>query len=89
MKKKNKQNSRDFDKEFDEGHTIIDFSHAIRTEGLSQLIKLPPLTIPTWLNTEIEKIAQLQANSKSAVIRQLLVEAMSLRQQRAHEQSSL
>ncbi|MBF0106393.1 MAG: hypothetical protein HQM16_13835 [Deltaproteobacteria bacterium] len=84
MKKKNKQKSKDFDKDFDEGRAIIDFSSSLRTEGLSQVIKLPPLTIPAWLNAEIEKIAQLQANSKSSVIRQLLVEALSLRGQRVH-----
>ena len=84
MKKKSKLNNKDFDKEFDSGRAAIDFSGASRTEGLSQVIKLPPLTIPAWLNAEIEKMAQLQANSKSSVIRQLLVEALSLRQQRVH-----
>lgn len=84
MKKKNKQKNKDFDKEFDNGHAVIDFSGALRTEGLSQVIKLPPLTIPAWLNVEIEKMAKLQANSKSSVIRQLLVEALSLRGQRVH-----
>lgn len=80
MKKKSKPKTKDFDKDFDEGRVTVDFSRSIRTEGLSQVIKLPPLTIPAWINAEIEKIAQLQANSKSAVIRQLLVEALSLRQ---------
>lgn len=84
MKKKNKQKTKDFDKSFDEGRAVIDFSQSLKTEGLSKVIKLPPLTIPAWLNAEIEKIAQLQANSKSSVIRQLLVEALSLRGQRVH-----
>ena len=73
MRKKNRPESKDFDKAFDEGRATIDFSKALRTQGLSQLVKLPPLTIPAWLNAEIEKRAQMQANSKSAVIRQLLV----------------
>ncbi|MBF0493357.1 MAG: hypothetical protein HQM15_11345 [Deltaproteobacteria bacterium] len=80
MKKKNKPKKKDFDKAFDEGQVAVDFSQAVPTKGLSQIIKLPPLTIPAWLNVEIEKRAQLQANSKSAVIRQLLVEALSFKQ---------
>jgi len=84
MKKRSKQKTKDFDKDFNDGRKTIDFSGALRTEGLSQVIKLPPLTIPAWLNAEIEKIAQFQANSKSAVIRQLLIEALSLRDQRVH-----
>jgi hypothetical protein len=84
MKKKSKQKNKDFDKNFDEGRAVIDFSQSLKTEGLSHVIKLPPLTIPAWINAEVEKIAQLQANSKSAVIRQLLVEALSLRGQRVY-----
>lgn len=82
MKKKSRQKKRDFDQEFDQGQIVIDFSHAVKTEGLSRVVKLPPLTITAWLNAELEKIAQLQANSKSSVIRQLLVEALSHRYQR-------
>lgn len=82
MKRKNKQKNKDFDKDFDEGRVVIDFSQSLKTAGLSQVIKLPPLTIPSWLNVKIEQMAQLQANSKSSVIRQLLVEALSLRGQR-------
>ena len=82
MKKKSRQKSKDFDNDFDDGNILIDFSQSVKTEGLSKVIKLAPLTIPTWLNLELEKIAQMQANPKSAVIRQLLVEALSLRHER-------
>ena len=32
-----------------------------------------------WLNAELERIAQLQANSKAAIVRQLLVEALPVK----------
>ncbi len=37
---------------------------------------LPPIDIPSWLALEIEKIAKLQGNTRSAVIRQLLTMAV-------------
>ena len=83
MKKKSKPKTKDFDKEFDAGRVTIDFSKAQRTEGLSQVIKLPPMTIPTWLNAEIEKLARLQANSKASVVRQLLVAAIEAKRRAA------
>ncbi len=76
MTKKNKQKTKDFDQAFDEGNISIDFSSGIPSKGLSKLVKLPPLTIPAWLNSELENISRLQSNSKSSVIRQLLVEAL-------------
>ncbi|MBU0506597.1 MAG: hypothetical protein ABII18_02170 [bacterium] len=79
MKKKNKQNKKDFDQRFDDGLETIDFSTGEITEGLSKVIKIPPMTIPAWLNAEIEKLARLQANPKTAIIRQLLVEALMSR----------
>ena len=65
MKNKSKQNSKGFDKDFDDNNILIDFSQSTHTDGLSKVIKLAPLTIPAWLNAEIESIAQMQANSKS------------------------
>ncbi|HLD44689.1 MAG TPA: hypothetical protein VJC18_04580 [bacterium] len=76
MKKKNKPKSTDFDQDFDDGKIAVDFSEGVLTKGLSHLVTLPPLTIPSWLNAELERIAQLQANTKTAVVRQLLVEAL-------------
>lgn len=84
MKKKNKLKQKDFDEAFDTGNVTIDFSQGIKTHGLSQTVKLPPLTIPTWIHAEIEKISQLQANSRSSVIRQLLAEALQHRLQNLH-----
>lgn len=76
MKKKKKQKIEAFDEAFDDGKIVLDFGRAVKTKGLSQLVKLPPLSIPAWINAELERLAQFQANSKSAVIRQLLVEAL-------------
>ena len=83
MKKKVKQKGRGFDQKFDDGDVAIDFSKAIATEGLSDLVKLPPITIPGWLAIEIESLAKLQANPRASVIRQLLVEAISKRKESA------
>ena len=79
MKKQNKQKIEDFDKEFDEGKASIDFSAGVMTQGLSKVVKLPPLSIPAWLSMEIENLSKLQANSKASVVRQLLVEAVQAR----------
>lgn len=78
--KKGKPKLEEFDRQFDEGKTEIDFSEGITTPGLSQLIKLPPMSIPAWLALEVEQLAKRQANSRTAVIRQLLVEAIEHRQ---------
>lgn len=83
MKKKDKQGLMAFDEAFDKGETTIDFRNGVVTQGLSKVIKLPPLTIPAWLALEIEQLSKTQANSKSAVIRQLLVEAVEARRHRA------
>lgn len=82
MKKKHKPGSKGFDERFDAGEAVIDFSSGTVTEGLSKAVKLPPLDIPTWLATEIERLARFQANSKASVIRQLLVEAIEARKHR-------
>lgn len=76
MKKKNKPRQKGFDAAFDEGDVGINFEQGIPTEGLSKVVRLPPLTVSAWLALEIEKISKIQANSKTAVIRQLLVEAV-------------
>lgn len=83
MKKKNKQKTGEFDRAFDDGKVSIDFSKGVKTEGLSEVVKLPPLTIPMWLAVEIENISKMQANSKAAVVRQLLVEAIQLKKRAA------
>ncbi|MCC7343405.1 MAG: hypothetical protein IT573_00600 [Deltaproteobacteria bacterium] len=86
MKKKAKlktKDSRDFDERFDAGEETIDFSSGVKTEGLSKTIKLPPMDVPAWLAAEIERLAALQANSKTSVVRQLLVEAIEARKRRA------
>lgn len=83
MKKQNKQKKKGFDKAFDEGEALVDFEQGVQTEGLSKIVKLPPLTIPAWLALEIEKISKIQANSKSSVIRQLLVEAIQAKKRAA------
>ncbi len=83
MKKKNKQKKKDFDQEFSDGKVAVDFTAGVKTSGLSRVKKLPPMTIPAWLNAEIEKISKLQANPKTAVIRQLLVEALMSRKKMA------
>jgi hypothetical protein len=83
VKKKSKRAEQGFDHEFDEGRAVIDFSRAIPTEGLSQVVKLPPIAIPAWLALEIEGLARLQANSKASVVRQLLVEAVRKRKESA------
>ena len=49
MKKDSKPKKAGFDERFDEGEEGIDFSKAIHTEGLSKIVKLPPMTIPAWL----------------------------------------
>ena len=85
MKKKIKQNKRDFDERFDEAEANIDFSSGSKNSGLSKTTKFPPLDVPNWLASEIERIAQFQANSKASVIRQLLVEAI---EQRRHKMAS-
>lgn len=82
IRKKDKQKKKDFDQRFDKGEAIIDFSSGRVTEGLSKVVKLSPLDIPSWVGLEIERIAQFQANSKSSVIRQLLVEAIENRKKR-------
>ena len=82
MKSKNKPKQKGFDEKFDSGETATDFSSGIVTEGLSKTMKLPPMDVPTWLAMEIERLAQFQANSKSSIVRQLLVEAMEARKRR-------
>ena len=76
MKKKEQQKSRDFDRDFDQGKVSIDFSQGVVTQGLSKMVKLPPMEIPSWLAIEIEKISKHQGNSRAAVIRQLLATAV-------------
>ena len=83
MKKKNKPETKDFDQAFDDGEALIDLEKGVSTEGLSKIVKLPPLTIPAWLALEIEKISKLQANSKASVVRQLLVEAIQAKKRAA------
>ena len=77
MKKKNKQNHEAFDEAFDRGELPIDFSSGVVTEGLSKVVKIPPLAIPSWMALEIDNIAKLQGNSRAAVIRQLLQESIA------------
>lgn len=79
--KKNRQKLSDFDRNFDEGKISIDFSGGVVTNGLSQVVKLSPMTIPAWLSVEIEHLSKMQANSKASVIRQLLVEAIKAKYQ--------
>ncbi|HLG19092.1 MAG TPA: hypothetical protein VI895_04655 [Bdellovibrionota bacterium] len=76
MKKRDKQDLEDFDQAFERGEVSIDFSKGLVTEGLSKMVKLPPIDIPSWLAVEIEKISKLQGNSRSSVIRQLLSAAV-------------
>ena len=83
MKKSDKRRPKDFDRQFDEGRETIDFSAGVITTGLSQVVKLPPLNIPSWLALEIARLAKIQANSKASVVRQLLVEAIEARHHRA------
>jgi hypothetical protein len=83
MKKKSRQKIEDFDKDFDEGKIAIDFGTGVITEGLSKVVKLPPLPVPGWLALEIEKLSKIQANSKASVVRQLLVEAIEARRRTA------
>lgn len=83
MKRKNRQKIGDFDEAFDKGKAPVDFRDSILTEGLSKVIKLPPLSIPAWLALEIEKLSKIQANSKSSIIRQLLVEAIQAKRKAA------
>lgn len=79
MKKKSKQKIEDFDRAFDSGRITVDFSEGVITNGLSQVVKISHLVIPLWLSAEIEMISKIQANSKSSVLRQLLVEAIEAR----------
>lgn len=79
MKKKSRQKKKDFDEEFDAGKRAVDFSKGVLTEGLSKVVKFPPMNVPAWLALEIGKMAERQANSKAAIIRQLLVEAIEAR----------
>lgn len=83
MKKRKLHAIEDFDAAFDSGEIAIDFRDGILTEGMSHLVKLPPLSIPAWLALEIETISKVQANSKSSVIRQLLVEAVDAKRKMA------
>ncbi len=83
MKKRSKLKSKDFDEQFDAGTAPIDFSGGVKTAGLSKTIKLPPMDVPAWIAAAVARIAQFQANSKTAVIRQLLVEALEARLRRA------
>ena len=80
MKKKIRLRNKDFDSDFDEGKLVVDFDGAIKTEGLSNVVKLPPMDIPLWIAIEIEAQAKLQANSKASVVRQFLVEAIRARE---------
>lgn len=82
MKKKNRQRIEDFDRAFDQGKVSIDFSSGVVTEGLSRVVMLPPLSIPAWLALEIENLSKIQANSKSSVVRQLLVEAIEAKRRK-------
>ncbi len=82
MKKKTKQSKKGFDERFDAGHAAINFSSGIVTQGLSKTIKLPPLDIPAWVSAEIESLARFQANSKAAIVRQLLVDGIEARKRR-------
>jgi len=83
LKKKSTPKRQGFDEQFDEGQAEIDFSKGMRTDGLSKVVKLPPITIPVWLAAEIESLSQIQANSKASVIRQLLVEAIEAKKKSA------
>lgn len=83
MKKKSKQKQKDFDQQFDDGESVVDFGKAVQTEGLSKVVKLPPIGIPAWLAVEIDALSKLQANSKAAIVRQLLVEAVRNRKRSA------
>ena len=83
MKKRSRQERKDFDREFDAGKISIDFSSGVVTEGLSQIVKLSPLNIPRWLAMEIENIARHQADSKASVVRQLLIEAVKAKRRAA------
>lgn len=81
--KKNRQKLKEFDEAFDKGKVEVDFSKGIVNEGLSKVVKLPPIDIPSWLALEIEKIAKLQGNTRAAVIRQLLTMAVEEKQRKA------
>ena len=83
--KKNKQKIEVFDEAFDKGEASINFEQGIVTEGLSKIVKLPPITIPAWLALEIDMLSKLQANSRAAIIRQLLVEAIQKKRKSGNE----
>lgn len=76
MKRKKKRGKKDFDQAFDDGEIGIDFSKGVVTEGLSKVVTIAPITVPGWVDAQLEGIAKMQANSKASVIRQLLVEAL-------------
>jgi len=82
MKKKTKQGEKGFDERFDTGKAVVDFSSGTVTQGLSKTIKLPPLIVPAWVAAIIEHRAQLEANSKASIVRQLLVEGIEARKRR-------
>ena len=83
--KKNKQKIEVFDEAFDKGEASINFEQGIVTEGLTKIVKLPPITIPAWLALEIDMLSKLQANSRAAIIRQLLVEAIQKKRKSGNE----
>lgn len=89
MKNKSRPKQKGFDEQFDAGKVVVDFSSGISTEGLSKTIKFPPMEVPSWLAIEIERLAQFQANSRASVVRQLLVEAIEVRQLRLKSASGL
>ena len=60
--KKNKLKIKDFDEDFDKGEIGIDFKNGILTEGLSKVVKIPPMTIPAWVALEIEKLSKIHDN---------------------------
>lgn len=83
--KKNKLKIEAFDEAFDKGDVSINFERGIVTAGLSKVVKLPPITIPAWLALEIDMLSKLHANSKAAIIRQLLVEAIQKKRKAENE----
>ena len=72
MKRLKKQKKKDFDNAFDDGEIIIDFTKGINTQGLSKLVTLNDIKIPSWLALEIESLSKIQGNNKDTIIRQLL-----------------
>ena len=80
MRKKSRPKQEGFDARFDDGEAIVDFSMGVLTKGLSKTTQFPPMELPGWLAAEIERLATFHANTKTAVVRQLLVEAIQARQ---------